>query len=138
MNTAVILPAQGICFAIAVNTVRFLVPHLPRDGVVHRCWLGLAGHNAQLARRVVRALDPRVPSGVLVLSVEKRSPAERSGLLTGDIVVGFEEESVADMDDLQRLLTAGRAGKAAPLTILRRGEKRTLDIAPEIRPSAGD
>jgi S1-C subfamily serine protease len=133
VNTAMILPAQGLCFAIPVNTARFVVPRLIQDGAVHRAWLGVAGHNAQLARRVVYALDLPVKGGVLVLSVESGSPAERAGLAEGDIIVGFEEQPVSDVDDLHRALTAERAGRPAQLTVLRRGRKVSIEAVPAIQ-----
>ena len=130
VNTAVILPAQGICFAIPIGTARFVVPHLIKDGEVKRSWLGFGGHNAQLARRLIRGLALRVETGVLVLSIEKDSPAERAGVAEGDIVIGFESEPVRGIDDLHRLLTAERIGAACRLDVLRRGGRIELEVVP--------
>jgi S1-C subfamily serine protease len=138
VNTAVILPAQGLCFAIPIHTAEFVVPRLIQDGVVRRSYLGVGGHNAQLARRVVVGLGLPAGSGVLVLSVEKDSPAARAGLAEGDIVVAFGREPVRDMDDLHRLLTVERAGVAARLGVLRRGEQLELEVVPEVRRAPAD
>jgi S1-C subfamily serine protease len=138
VNTAVIVPAQGICFAIPIHTAEFVVPRLIKDGALRRSFLGVAGHNAQLARRVVVALGLPVETGVLTLSVEKDSPAEQAGLAEGDIVIGFAGEPVRDMDDLHRLLGEERAGRPAELAVLRRGEKRTLTVVPRSREPLAD
>jgi len=138
VNTAVILPAQGLCFAIPIHTAEFVVPRLIQDGVVRRSYLGVGGHNAQLARRVVVALGLPAARGVLVLSVERDSPAARAGLAEGDIVVTFDAEPVRDMDDLHRLLTAERAGRPARLGVLRRGERLELEAVPRMRAEPAD
>jgi S1-C subfamily serine protease len=138
VNTAVIVPAQGICFAIPIHTAEFVVPRLIKDGVLRRSFIGVAGHNAQLARRVVVALGLAVETGVLVLSVEKDSPAELAGLAEGDIVIGFAGEPVRDMDDLHRLLGEERAGRPAELAVLRRGERRSLTVVPRAREPLAD
>ncbi len=138
VNTAVIMPAQGLCFAIPIHTAEFVVPRLIKDGVLRRSFIGVGGHNAQLARRLVVALGLPVQTGVLVLSVEKDSPAETSGLAEGDIVIGFAGEPVRDMDDLHRLLGEERAGVPAELIVLRRGERVGLTVTPRMRDPAAD
>jgi S1-C subfamily serine protease len=136
VNTAVILPAQGLCFAIPIHTAEFVVPRLIRDGALRRSFIGLGGHNAQLTRRMVVSLGLPAESGVLVLLVEKGSPAEIAGLAEGDVVIGFAGEPVRDMDDLHRLLTEDRADVPARITLLRRGEKLSLQIVPRTREPA--
>src|SRR5204863_5711518 len=89
VNTAMILPAQGICFAIAVDLAKFVATSLIRDGRIVRAWIGVAGQNARLRRHLVRRHALARESGVLVLSVEKGSPAERTGLKEGDIIVSL-------------------------------------------------
>jgi len=130
VNTAVILPAQGICFAIPIGTARHVVPHLIRDGEMRRSRIGFGGHNARLARRLIRGLGLAVESGVLVLSVEKDSPAAHAAIAEGDIVIGFAGEPVRDIDDLHRLLTAERIGVPARLDVLRRGERLAIEVTP--------
>jgi S1-C subfamily serine protease len=131
VNTAVILPAQGICFAIAVNTARYIAARLIKEGKIRRSYIGLGGQNVPLLRRFVRFFHLPVESGVLVVSVEENSPAQRAGLLEGDIVIGFDDQPVVGIDDLHKMLTEERVGVRAKLTILRRSEKLEIDIVPE-------
>jgi S1-C subfamily serine protease len=130
VNTAVILPAQGICFAIPIHTAQFVAGRLIKDGKIRRGHLGLGGQTVPIPRGVVRARALEAETGVLVISVEPRSPAAAAGVEAGDVIVGFAGQSVAGIDDLQRLLADGPVGTSAPLTLLRRAEKRTLEVAP--------
>jgi S1-C subfamily serine protease len=134
INTAIIAAAQGICFSISANTVEFVAARLIREGRVRRSYIGLAGQNAPLPRRVVRFHSLERDSGVRVDSTSADGAARAAGLLSGDIVVGFAGESVATVDDLHRLLTEERVGKPAVLTVLRRAEKREFTITPRDRP----
>ncbi|HEX2384991.1 MAG TPA: trypsin-like peptidase domain-containing protein [Candidatus Binatia bacterium] len=136
VNTAIILPAQGICFAIAVNTAKFVAGRLIRDGKIRRGYIGVAGQNVPVHRRVVRFFNLPVESGVLVASIERGSPAEQSGLATGDVIVGYAGAPVAGIDDLHRLLTDTTIGVAAPLTVIRRTEQLDLEVAPGEVPPA--
>src|SRR5580693_1340858 len=111
VNTASILPAQGICFAIAINTAKFVAAQLIRDGRVERAWLGIAGQNVDLPRRLVRFHDLKTHSGVMAASIEIDSPADRAGIKRGDVIVAFGSQIVAGSDDLQRLLTGDQVGK---------------------------
>jgi S1-C subfamily serine protease len=133
VNTAVILPAQGICFAIAANTATFVMGKLIHEGRIRRSYLGLAGQNVPLHRRVVRYHELGVESGVFVVSVEPGSPAARAGVRDGDLVVGYGEKAIASIDDLHRLLTEEQAGAAANLTVIRGVEKLSLPIQPALR-----
>ena len=134
VNTATILPAQGLCFAIAIDLARFVASTLMHDGRIVRGYLGVAGQNARLRRPLVRRHALAHESGVLVLSVEAGSPAERVGLREGDVIVGFAGEAVAGVDDLHRLLTGGRVGAELPLEILRGGEKHAFVVRPAPTP----
>ncbi len=134
VNTATILPAQGLCFAIAVDLASFVAGALMREGRIVRGWLGIAGQNARLRRPLVRRHVLAHETGVLVLSVEKDSPAERVGLREGDVVVGFAGDPVAGVDDLHRLLTGGRVGAESSLEVLRGGEKHVLVVTPAPSP----
>jgi S1-C subfamily serine protease len=139
VNTAMILPAQGICFAIAVNTAKFVAGHLIKDGKIKRSVIGVAGQNVPLPRRLVRALGLLVDSGVLVAAIEPDSPASRAGLLEEDVIIGYDDHPIGDIDDLHRLLTDAQVGRRVPLTILRRTETQVLEITPEeSRPAADD
>lgn len=131
VNTAMILPAQGICFATAINTVKFVAGRLIKDGRVRRSYVGIGGQNVPLHRRLVRFHDLPVESGVLVISVEPDSPAQKAGLQEGDVIVAFNGQPIASIDDLQRLLTDERIGTKIPLTIIRRSEKKVVDIVPQ-------
>jgi len=131
VNTAVITPAQGICFAIGINTAKFVVASLLKHGRVRRSYIGVAGLNVPLLRRVVRFHALPVESGVLVESLEPDSPSMRAGLRTGDIIVGFGGAAVAGIDELHRMLTEDKVGVTYPLAILRGAEKLHFNIVPE-------
>lgn len=131
VNTAVILPAQGICFAIASNTAKWVAGRLMKDGRVKRSVIGVGGQDTSLHRRLVRFHDLPSETGVLVASVEPHSPAQRAGVIEGDVIVGFAEQPVTRIDDLHRLLTDERVGKRSALLIIRQNDKLTLNIVPE-------
>lgn len=134
VNTAMILPAQGICFAIAVDLAKFVATSLMRDGHIVRGWLGVAGQNAQLRRHLVRRHTLTHESGVLVLSVEPGSPAEKCGLREGDILVSLGGRPIAGVDDLHKLLIGDAVGRMAPLGVLRNSEQLMLDVVPDPAP----
>ena len=137
VNTAIILPAQGICFAIAVNTAKFVAARLIRDGRVRRSFLGVAGQNVTIPRSVARRLNMATASGVLVLSAEKDSPAQKAGLLEGDVIIAMDGEVIKGVDDLHTHLTDEKIGVETALTVLRRFAKITVPVVPaEIRPVA--
>ncbi len=128
VNTAIILPAQGICFAIAINTAKFVASRLIRDGKISRGYIGVAGQNTPLPRRVVRFHNLPVDTGIFVISVEPGSPARRAGLQEGDIILSYDGRPIAGIDDLHRLLTEAKVGVASPLVVLRGVEQKTLQV----------
>jgi S1-C subfamily serine protease len=130
VNTAMILPAQGICFAIAINTAKFVAGRLIKDGRVRRSRIGVSVQTVTLPRRVIDHHDLDVDGGVLVMGVEPNGPAERTGLEEGDVIIGLEAHPVAGIDDLHRLLTDERVGVLTRVTVLRGSDKLTLDIIP--------
>jgi S1-C subfamily serine protease len=130
VNTATIMPAQGLCFAIASNTARFVVSRLIRDGRIRRSYIGVGAQNVPVPRRLVVAHRLVSASGVLVVSIEAGSPGEQSGLRDGDLIVAFDGQPTGGVDDLHRLLTGERIGAAASLTVIRGVELRTLTIVP--------
>ncbi|MEW6299726.1 MAG: trypsin-like peptidase domain-containing protein [Thermodesulfobacteriota bacterium] len=130
VNTAVILPAQGLCFAIAINTAKFVASRLMRDGKIRRSYIGVGGQNVALPRRVARFFALPAEKGVLVVSVEPDSPAQQAGLREGDIIVRYGDHPITGIDDLHRLLTEEQVGMRAAITIIRRAEKIVLDIVP--------
>lgn len=136
VNTAVILPAQGICFAVGINTAKLVVAQLLAEGRVRRARIGVAGQTVPLRRLAIRQHSLEVQGGILVLSVESGSPAERAGIASGDVIVGLNGAAVAGIDDLHRLLPAHAIGGAMPVVIVRGTEKRELTIVPdESRPA---
>ncbi len=130
VNTAVILPAQGICFAIAVNTARFVISELLREGKVRRSFIGIAGQNVRMHRRLVKKHQLESDAGILATSVEAEGPADNAGVRSGDVIIEFAGQSLNGIDDLHRLLTAEKAGKRVPITIIRKSEKINLAIRP--------
>jgi S1-C subfamily serine protease len=129
--TAVILPAQGLCFAIASNTAKFVAARLIRDGKIRRSYIGVAGQNVPLPRRVVRFYNLPADTGVMVVTAEPNSAAERADLREGDVIVAYGEQPVAGIDDLHRLLTDEQVGISVPITVLRRWAKMVIDILPQ-------
>jgi S1-C subfamily serine protease len=131
INTAIILPAQGICFAVASSTARYVVTMLITEGRVRRGYLGMGGLVVNLPLRVINYLRLSSKSGILVQHIEPNSPAHRSNLLMGDIILGLNNQAVSDINDLHRLLDEKSVGKSAVLEVLRRGKRMTLTVIPE-------
>jgi S1-C subfamily serine protease len=136
VNTAVILPAQGICFAIAASTAERVAIALIRDGRVRRAWLGVGGQTAPLPRRVVRHFDLSRETGVRIESIETDSPATAAGLARGDLVVALDGAPVGNVDDLQRALGAEAIGHEVTLDVLRRDRRLALAAVPRERATA--
>src|SRR5471032_665913 len=130
VNTATILPAQGLCFAIASNTARFVAARLIRDGRIRRSYIGLAGQTVPIPRPVARENQLAVTSGVFVVSVEPGSPAATAGLKDGDVVLSFAGTPVTGVDDLHRLLTEERIGEPTVVTYLRAARRRQITVIP--------
>jgi S1-C subfamily serine protease len=131
VNTAMILPAQGLCFAIASSTAEFVAARLIKDGRVRRAYLGVAGQNVPLPRHLIRFHNLLSSGGVLVVSVEDNSPAAIAGLQEGDVMIEFAGEKLTTIDDLHRLLTESRVGARLPLVVIRRSEKMVVEIMPQ-------
>ena len=131
VNTMVILPAQGLCFAIGINTAKYIAGWLIKDGAVRRSYIGVGGQTAKIHRRVVRHFQLANETGMLVLGVEPGSPASRAGLREGDIVVEFAGQAIAGIDDLHKQLTGAQVDVCSLLTVIRSTEKLTLEITPE-------
>jgi S1-C subfamily serine protease len=137
VNTAVILPAQGICFAIPSATVKFVAQRLMKDGVIRRGWIGVGGQDVTLHRRLLFLHGLTGEGGVLVQGVEPKSAASRTGLREGDVIVAFGPQRVNGIDDLHRVLTEEAVGKPVPVSVLRRDAKVDLEITPDLAPAAG-
>ncbi len=136
VNTAVILPAQGICFAIAASTAERVAIALIRDGRVRRAWLGVGAETVPLPRRFVRHFGLACDTGVRIQSLESDSPAIAAGIARDDIVVGIDGAPIANVDDLQRALGADAIGRELGVVVLRRDRKVALAAVPRERASA--
>jgi S1-C subfamily serine protease len=132
VNTAIILPAQGICFTTAINTAKFVAGRLIKDGRIRRGYLGVAGQNVPLHRALVRTHHLAINTGIFVVSVEQGSPAQKAGLRDGDIIVGLDDHDVASIDALHRLLTDYQPGVCVRLRVLRGTEKLVLYTNPTL------
>jgi len=131
VNTATILPAQGICFAIGINTAKFVASRLLRDGRIRRSYIGISAQTVPIHRRVVRFYNLLKETGVVVVGVESNSPAQKAGVREGDVIVALDDKPVAGVDDLHRLLTDAQVGARCALMVIRHTEKLTLSILPE-------
>jgi S1-C subfamily serine protease len=134
VNSAVVLPAQGICFAIPSSIAKFVAASLMHDGKIRRSWIGISGQNVALKPEVVKDKKLPVDKGVLAVGIDRYSPAERAGLVPGDVIVGMDEHPVKSIDDLHKLLTEEYINKKARLTVLRRFDKLSMDIVPAEMP----
>jgi S1-C subfamily serine protease len=130
VNTAIIRPAQGICFAIPSNTATFVAAQLLRFGRVKRSYIGMGGQDVPLHRRILRHHKLPGDGGVLVIQIEPGSPADRAGVREGDILVEFDGAAIERVDELYRLLTEERVGKSAEMVVLRGLEKLALFVTP--------
>jgi S1-C subfamily serine protease len=131
VNSAVVLPAQGICFAIPSSIAKFVAASLIHDGKIRRSWIGISGQNVTLKPGAVKANQLPSDQGILAVAVERYSPAERSGIMPGDVIVGMDEHPIKSIDDLHKLLTEEYINKRAKLTVLRRHGKLSIDVTPE-------
>ena len=130
VNTATILGAQGLCFAVGIDTAKYVASQILQHGRVRRSWVGVAAQNVPLPRRLVYEYKLPVSSGVMVTHIDPQSPAEKAGLREGDIVVSFAGQSVSAIDELHRLLTDQRAEKPQPLVVLRQVSLVDLTVIP--------
>ena len=131
VNTATISSAQGICFAIGINTAKFVASRLLRDGRIRRNFIGVSAQTVPIHRRVVRFYNLAKETGVVVVGIEPNSPARVAGLREGDVIVALDGKPIAGVDDLHRLLTDAQVGVRCALTIIRHTERLTLSISPE-------
>ncbi|HVE15594.1 MAG TPA: trypsin-like peptidase domain-containing protein [Chthoniobacterales bacterium] len=130
VNTAIIRPAQGICFATAIDTAKFVAGWLIKEGRFRRASIGVGGQDVPLHRRVVNFHKLPVESGVLVVSIEKDSPAQAAKLEIGDVIVGFNEHPISGIADLHKLLLGREIGVRSELTVSRHTELLRLPITP--------
>jgi S1-C subfamily serine protease len=133
INTAIIMGAQGICFAVASNTAEFVLSELIRHGRVRRGFIGVAGQTAAIPRAHARAAEIENRSGAMITGLEADAPADIAGLQTLDVIVRVDGEPVTGVDDLIRLLNAERVGRDVAFDVLRRGRLRMFNVRPEER-----
>ena len=131
VNTATIMGAQGLCFAIGINTAKFVAGRLLREGRIRRSYIGVEAQTTPLHRRLVRFYSLPQETGVVVISVTPGSPGQKAGLREGDVIVALDGQPVAGVDDLHRLLTDARVGISSALTVLRWTERLELKVIPE-------
>ncbi|HUK25408.1 MAG TPA: trypsin-like peptidase domain-containing protein [Terriglobales bacterium] len=131
VNTATIMGAQGLCFAIGINTAKFVASRLLQEGRVRRSYIGVEAQTTPLHRRLVRFYHLPQESGVVVAAATDGGPGQRAGLREGDVIVAFDGKPVAGVDDLHRLLTDAQVGVNSTLTVLRRTEKLELKVTPQ-------
>jgi len=130
INTAVILGAQGICFAVAANTASFVLGELVRHGRVRRAFIGISGQHTAIPRRLQVAAGLAQDKAAMVAAVEPGSPAAQAGLMTGDMIVALDGLPVTGADDLIRILTGERIGKRVEVEVLRLGTRRRFTLVP--------
>jgi S1-C subfamily serine protease len=130
VNTAAILPAQNICFATAINTAKFVAGKLIKDGKIKRSFIGVAGQDVPIHRRIVRYYNLPAEKGIMVINVEKNSPASKASVLQGDIIIGFNDKIISGIDDLHKVLTEDNLGITSKIKILRYTEITELSITP--------
>jgi len=130
VNTAIIRPAQGICFATAIDTAKFVAGWLIKEGKFRRAYIGVAGQDVPLHRRVIRFYGLPVETGVLVVDTEPESPGARAGLRAGDVLIAYNEAPVPSIAALHKLLMGGEIGVESVLTVIRHAEKLRLAITP--------
>ena len=131
INTAVAGGAQGICFAIGIDTAIEVAYQLMRHGRVRRSRLRLAGQTIALDRRVLRALERTESGAVMISEILPDGPAQRAGLERGDLLLELDGESITGVDRLHRLLTAELAGREIEVQLLRRGKRQSATVTPE-------
>jgi S1-C subfamily serine protease len=131
VNTATIMGAQGLCFAIGINTAKFVATRLLQQGRIRRAYIGVEAQNAPLHRRIVRFYDLPKETGAIVLGAENGSPAQKAGLREGDVIIAFAGQPIAGVDDLHRLLTDAQVDAKTSVTVLRRTERLDLNIVPQ-------
>jgi S1-C subfamily serine protease len=131
VNTATIMGAQGLCFAIGINTAKFVASRLLTQGRIRRAYIGVEAQTVPLHRRIVRFYDLPKETGVIVLASTEGSPAQKAGLREGDVIIAFGGQPVAGVDDLHRLLTDTQVDAKNSITVLRRTERLELAIVPQ-------
>jgi S1-C subfamily serine protease len=137
VNTAIVLPAQGLCFAIPINTAQFIVSQLLQHGRIRRSYIGVAGQNIILPRQVIRFHNLNTEKGVLVVGIEPKSPADQAGLMEGDVIINLGGVIIDSVDDLHKALTGEKSGVPEKISFLRRWRASEREIVPSEVRNAG-
>ncbi|MBN9311392.1 trypsin-like peptidase domain-containing protein [Devosia sp.] len=135
ISTAMIAGAQGICFAVASNTVKLVLGEVLQHGGVRRAWLGVAADTVNLPRRVADAAHVGSRSGAVLHSIVKDGPAGRAGVREGDVLLALDGRPVEGPGPLLRMLGADAIGRQVRLQILRQGRLIELDVVLTQRPT---
>jgi len=133
INTAIIMGAQGICFAIAANTAKFVLGELVRHGRVRRAYIGISAAKTALPRRLRHEAGVVQESAVVVAGVEPASPADRAGLVAGDVLLSLDGQAVTGADDLIRILTGEKIGGKVEIELLRERKRQQVSLEPQER-----
>ena len=136
INTAVIMGARGICFAVASNTARFVLGELIQHGRVRRAYIGISAQTAAVPRRQARAAGIENASGAMITASEPHGPAALAGLMTLDTIVRLDGLRITGVDDLIRTLNGERINRVTKIEVLRRGQLRSFDVKPLERPAS--
>jgi len=136
INTAVIMGAQGICFAVASNTAHFVAGEIARHGRVRRAYIGVSAATTEIPRRIALRLGLSQATGARLIAVDQSGPAAQAGLLSGDIVVALDGRAIASVGELLRALDADMINRTVSLDVLRRSERKRVWIGPVERPAA--
>jgi len=136
INTAVIMGAQGICFAVASNTAQFVLSEIIQHGRVRRAYIGVSAQTTSVPRRHARVAEIENSSGAMITALESNGPAVLAGLMSLDTIVRADGIAVTGVDDLIRLLNGDRIGRTVAIDVLRRGSLRRFDVTPLERPAA--
>jgi S1-C subfamily serine protease len=135
INTAVIMPAQGICFAIPINMAKHILPQLMQHGRVVRGYLGLHARNVPLPTHVRRQFGLTQESAVQVMALEPGSPADQAGILEDDLILNLGDQPTASVDDLHKLLTTLPVEVPSTIVLLRKDRKLERMILPAVYPN---
>ena len=134
INTAIIMGAQGICFAVASNTANFVLGEMVRHGRVRRAFIGIAAQQTPIPRRLQHEAGLTQQSAVMVAAVEPSGPADRAGIRSGDVLLAVDGQPVTGSDDLIRILTGDKIGGRVEVDLLRDGRRQKVQLKPEERP----
>ncbi|MDE3174737.1 MAG: trypsin-like peptidase domain-containing protein [Pseudomonadota bacterium] len=136
VNTAIIMGAQGICFAVAANTAHVVAGEIARHGRVRRAYIGVAAATTAIPRRIALAQGLTQAHAAQLVEIDQAGPAAQAGLLTGDLVIALDGKPVSDVADLLRALDAEKINRAVSIDFLRRSQRLRLWIGPTERRAA--